>query len=299
MNKYLIIGIAALVLLGLGYFIGVGSKKPDSEKAIGKPVVQSHRSYQMKVISDVKNVELNKPLTFTYTIINDLGETLKDFAVAHEKIMHLIVVRQDLAHFQHLHPKVSRETGEFTIEIVFPAAGPYRLFPDFTPAKEVNPQLLPVTVFSDIVVGDTASYTAQPITPDTADKKTSTGYSITYLFPKPAALTTQKEVTYSLLIEKDGQPVTDLENYLGAKGHSVIIKERTLDYIHTHALEEGVEITQPMHGGEHVSKRQEAGRLGNQIDFATTFPEKGLYKIFTQFQHQDKVITTDYVIQVN
>jgi hypothetical protein len=37
----------------------------------------------------------------------------------------------------------------------------------------------------------------------------------------------------------------------------------------------------------------------NKIDFSTRFPETGIYKIFTQFQHNGKVITTDYVVRVN
>jgi hypothetical protein len=44
----------------------------------------------------------------------------------------------------------------------------------------------------------------------------------------------QNKITYSLVIEKDSKPVNDLENYVGAKGHSVIIKKGTLEYIHTH-----------------------------------------------------------------
>ena len=38
---------------------------------------------------------------------------------------------------------------------------------------------------------------------------------------------------------------------------------------------------------------------GPQIKFATTFPSQGIYKVFTQFQYEGKVITSDYSVEVN
>lgn len=38
---------------------------------------------------------------------------------------------------------------------------------------------------------------------------------------------------------------------------------------------------------------------GPDIKFATTFPEPGVYKIFTQFQHEGEVQTVDYIVKVN
>ena len=57
----------------------------------------------------------------------------------------------------------------------------------------------------------------------------------------------------------------------------MILKEGTLDFIHTHALEN-------------------TGK--DAVEFVTAFPTAGRYKIFTQFQHEGKVMTTDYVIEV-
>lgn len=119
------------------------------------------------------------------------------------------------------------------------------------------------------------------------------------MFPQADQIQAKREFTYSLLVEKDGQPVTNLENYLGAKGHSVIIRKKTLDYIHTYALNEDKGLEQAVHGGEHAAKQKEAFTQGNQIDFSITFPESGIYNIFTQFQHQGKIVTTDYVVNVN
>jgi hypothetical protein len=105
------------------------------------------------------------------------------------------------------------------------------------------------------------------------------------------------------MVNKNGQPVTNLENYLGALGHSVILKANTLDFIHTHALDGSVGQMPVMPGMDHsmeaMSNDMSMGEEnGPQIKFATTFPSSGIYKVFTQFQHQGKVITSDYVVLV-
>ena len=235
---------------------------------------QSHRSYEMEVVTNLDNVVPNKPIRITYKLKNDKGEIVKNFDVVHEKIMHFITVRHDLQYFQHLHPEFNPQTGEFTISATFPTDGPYRLFPDFTPSDE-NPQKLPVTAARDVEIGDLKKYKAESVLQDIQTSKSFQGYDVKFSFP--ASLKAQGELTYGLNISKDGALVTNLQTYLGALGHSVILKEKTLDFIHTHALE--------------------GKGAGPEIAFATTFPKKGVYRIFTQFQHEGKVVTTNYAIQ--
>ncbi len=285
MNRNIIVAFIAIVSLIIGTYVYLNSQKVSNEpQQTGRhgattisgghqQVVQSHRNYEIEVILDATNIRPNQPTKFSYKIKNDKGEVLKNYETVHEKIMHFIVVRKDLQYFQHLHPDFNQATGEFTVDITFPADGLYRVFPDFTPGED-NPQKLPVTVFHDISVGDKDRYKAQPVIPDTQLKKTVGEYQITYAFPTEVMM--RNEISYSLTMEKNGKPVTDLENYLGALGHSIILKMRTLDFIHTHA--------------------EEINIRGPKIKFSTSFPESGIYKIFTQFAHQGKVFTVDYVI---
>lgn len=265
------------------------------EEMNGRPVAQSHRSYEIEVTSKSDNINPNQPAVFKFKIKNDKGDTLKNYSVVHTKIMHFIIVRKDLQYFQHLHPDFDKDSGVYSIAVTFPADGPYRLFPDFTPAaSEDNPQQLTVTLNADVNVGDMNKYTAKPVIPDNNNLKTVNGYTINYDIPKE--LKSQTEISYSLNVEKNRQSISDLENYLGALGHGVILKEGTLDFIHTHAGEvkqaEGAKMD---HGSSMMNKDTSKGP---KIDFSTSFPESGRYKIFTQFQHAGKVITTDYVVTV-
>ena len=114
--------------------------------------IQSHRSYCMKSDSASKTYPVNTPSEYSFSIVDDQGSTLKDFEITHTKPMHVIIVRKDLAHFQHIHPQFNQETGQFTFtDLTFPADGMYRIFADFAPTggqKDSSGTSLPVTLFS-------------------------------------------------------------------------------------------------------------------------------------------------------
>lgn len=299
MRKYLIYTLI-IFLVGAGISFLYNSRNSSELKQShkmdamdGKTASQLEQSYEMEVTSKPAGIDPNQPAIFKYIVKNDKDEVLKNYSVVHEKIMHFIVVRRDLQYFQHLHPTFDKATGEYTIAVTFPADGPYRLFPDFTPAKsEDNPEQLTVTLNTDVNVGDMGKYKAQAVTPDTENAKNVNDYKVSYNLPNE--LKAEKEFSYNLAVEKNGKPVTDLENYLGALGHGVILSEGDLDFIHTHAGEVGQGDSAKMDHGAMTMEKETT--KGPKIDFSTTLPEKGVYKIFTQFQHEGKIITTDHVI---
>jgi hypothetical protein len=106
---------------------------PDG-RLTGTATHQSHRSYCLRAFTAVTNLRPGTPFDFTFDLVDDRGATLRQFQTVHEKIMHVIVVRQDLAQFQHVHPTYSAAEGRFTVhDLVLPSSAPYRLFADFTP----------------------------------------------------------------------------------------------------------------------------------------------------------------------
>jgi hypothetical protein len=74
------------------------------------------------------------------------------------------------------------------------------------------------------------------------------------------------------------QPINNLQSYLGAVGHVIIVSKDVEQYIHVHPEEEKA--------------------TGPDAKFMTTFPEKGVYKIWGQFQHEGKVFTVPFVVNV-
>ncbi len=297
MNKNTIIGIIAVaVILIAGVFVvSKTNKNPqvstnnqnavycgsDSELTSTQPI-QSHRNYCIKYNSDAVTFTPNTPAAFTFSIIDDEGNTLKDFDTVHEKTMHFIAVRKDLANFQHVHPEFNSTTGEFTLSnLTLPSDGEYRLFADFTPTGSMmgpNGMKLPVTISQDVRLGNMASYKPGPIGSPTSTE-TVDGYQFT-LTTTPQAPATGSENKLTFDIRQNGKPVTDLEKYLGALGHSVILSEGDLQFIHGHPVED-------------PSKPQTG-----KVNFMVDFPEVGKYKVFTQFQRSGKIMTTDFVVNV-
>lgn len=286
-NKSIIFGILAVVIIGGITLLATKNKSdmvgnvgvycsPDGTLSNTKPI-QSHRSYCLKTDSSGKTYAVNTSNEYSFSIVDDEGGTLKDFAITHTKPMHVIVVRKDLANFQHVHPEYDQTTGTFTLkDLTFPTDGQYRIFADFAPEGDMKDPMgapLVVTISEDVSVG--SDYTPQPIGSG-EQTKTFDGHQIS--FATNGALTTGMESMLMFNLSQNGKPVTDLEQYLGALGHSVILRESTLDFIHAHPIE-----------------------IANQngtVSFMVSFPEVGKYKVFTQFQRAGKVFVTDFVVSV-
>ncbi|MEK7673200.1 MAG: hypothetical protein AAB373_04925 [Patescibacteria group bacterium] len=221
--------------------------------------------YHVEVLTLPEQIIPNKEEKFEFQIITNNGEIQKVFEIMHEKLMHLVIVRKDLQEFQHLHPTIDPKTGIATANITFPTSGPYRMFFEFTPEYQSSITL-------DIDIGGNTSFQPQELEISKEATQKIGDYEVTYNFPK--IIKTNEEIEYSLEVQKNSQPVTDLENYLGAKGHSIILKEGSLIYVHTHP------------------------KNNEDLTFGTNFTEPGKYKIFTQFQHNGKIMRAEYVVEV-
>lgn len=278
-KKYVIPVVFIFVItLLLGFIF----KKPSSHSGADhtdQTTMEHGGNYMLEISSPSQNLQPNVLHRITFKVKNENGETLKNFEVVHEKILHLIVVRKDLQGFQHLHPTLDSSTGEFTIDISFDKPGPYSMYADFTPATfEENSQKMPSLATYELTIGDIKMYQAEKVAVNTSPVVNSGDYEVTYTIDPP----TEKGLRYILSIKKEGQPVKDLQPYLGAMGHSVLLNTKTLNYVHTHAGEKDV---------QKVSR-------GPNLFFSTKPLEKGTYKAFTQFQHEDNVITSEYVFEV-
>ena len=89
---------------------------------------------------------------------------------------------------------------------------------------------------------------------------------------------TESELT--LTVSRDGQPVMDLEPYLGALGHLVAIREGDLAYLHVHPLDE-------------------TEGAGGPMRFAVEVPTAGRYALFFDFSHGGVVRTASLLATAN
>jgi Cu+-exporting ATPase len=204
---------------------------------------------------------------------------------AHEADMHLIVVSQDLGYFQHIHPQRTGE-GRYEIEHTFPAGGSYLLYSEFELARTGDE----VHRFK-VSVGEGRGKPAD-LTPDLGVQEVD-GYTVS-IAPRSEhrEVIAGEAADFVVSIERSGQPVTDLEPYLGAASHVVVIDEGTREFAHVHS----VPGQDP--GGGSMGAHALPERFGPDLAFTHTFTEAGRYKVWAQFSHGGQVRTVSWVVEV-
>ncbi|NET61379.1 MAG: hypothetical protein F6K47_36210 [Symploca sp. SIO2E6] len=76
---------------------------------------------QAKLTAPAK-IKPNEPATLVIDIQDSEGKAVDDFEIFQEKIMHLIVVSDDLQFYDHILPEY-KEKGSFEVEATFPQPG--------------------------------------------------------------------------------------------------------------------------------------------------------------------------------
>lgn len=210
------------------------------------------------------------PGELRFRILDTAGDPVTEFVTAHDKDLHLIVVRSDGSLFRHVHPVLDESTGTWALPWEWTAAGSYRIFADFTPVGADAPALTLTRTVQ--VAGEFAPVEPQPTRIAHVD-----GFTVSLEGDLIAG--SAQELT--LAIAKDGTPVTGLEPYLGAFGHLVALRDGDLAYLHVHA--EGEE--------------PEAGETsGPDISFAAEAPTAGRYLLYLDFQVDGQVHTAEFVV---
>jgi hypothetical protein len=220
------------------------------------------------------------------------GEQVKKFEVVHEKQYHLFLISQDMDFFQHIHPQ-EQPDGTWTIDATFPKAGYYKVLSDFLPSGGSS-QFIARPLVTAGYTGDLEADSAH-LVPDTALTKTVDDITATVSYdPQQFIVGLYGHLTFHLRDAATGQPVTDLQTYLGAFGHTLIMSEDMLDYVHSHPLDI---LAQPDDdgGAPHFlippGADLEKIRGGPDVTFEGLMPKPGRYRAWTQFRRHDRIHT--------
>ena len=251
---------------------------------------------------------------WTIKILNaKSGAPVGDFETVHDKLMHLIVVKKDLSWFNHIHPK-HEGNGVFTVAATLPSGGDFKLYADYTPKggeQEVAQHEISaegVSAAAPKLVADkmTGAWMIKKVLAHPEGEPQAKGgaaYQVA-MMPMPAKLVAGKEAMLHFQIrDAKGKPIKDLQPYLGAMGHCVILSEDTESYLHSHPMEGGAkhDMSKMGDGKMDMSKMKESAPPksgGPDVMFHTTVPKAGLYKAWGQFMHKGKIITAAFVLNV-
>src|SRR5688500_13959555 len=243
-------------------------------------------NYNVNVQFDPATPQASKPTNFSLVVTEQkVGEPIRDFDIIHDKLMHLIIVnKEDLSHFAHIHPKLDRETGIFNIAHTFAKAGKYKMWIDVRP-KDGMQQIL--TAFAFNVEGEPIHSPAKIAHEQTRLKNVHAqgqSYQIA-LNCETEQLVVGRDIEMTFEIkDANGKPITNLEPLMAAGGHCVIIDADGREFLHVHPAEE-------VHDAVNW-------RGGPSVSFLANFPKPGLYRAWGQFQHEGRLLTADFTFEV-
>jgi hypothetical protein len=247
------------------------------------PAVINHN---VNVQFDPSTPQATKPNRLSLIVTEQkVGEPIKDFDIIHDKLMHLIIVnKEDLSHFAHIHPKLDIETGIFHITHTFAKAGKYKMWIDTKPKGGMQ-QILTALAFN---VEGQPIHSPSNITSDRTFEKevVSDGqtYQVTLNF-QGERLGVGKDIKMTFEIrDSNGNPISNLEPLMAAGGHCVIIDADGHEFLHVHPAEEVDDVA--------------SWRGGPSVSFLANFPKPGLYRAWGQFQHEGRLLTAEFTFEV-
>jgi putative copper resistance protein D len=241
--------------------------------------------------TEPSTITAGSPVKITVRMKDPGGRPLQGIAASHERILHMLIIGQDMRSFAHVHPEDTGPiTGEmlkkavFPLRFTFPRAGEYLVGVDFFAGDEFYSQVFRVSVAGRPAMGGPRT--------DLSRRRIFGEYTVT-LAISPMSIKAGEETSLRYVIEKDGKPVTDLGPYLGAAMHIAVVSDDLKRYIHAHGTVPG----EPHARHDHMHAVPPK-RFGPEIEADVVFPVKGIYTIFSQVKHGDKVLLFDFMVNV-
>lgn len=189
-----------------------------------------------------------------------------DFDVQHERLMHLFIVSDDLRFFAHEHPE-RVGPGAFRLTFRFPAGGRYRVYADVAP-KDAGAQVLTGEVLvSGLVVRDAP--------PAPAPRS-----AVSLALPEAGVPAGRTTTVVATVTDPNGAPARDLEPWLGAMGHLLLVSRDGSSFAHAHPDD----------------RIRGVGENG-AIPFLVRLPTPGVYKGWLQVQRGGRIDTMELEIE--
>jgi hypothetical protein len=220
-------------------------------------------------------VRAASPARLSFAIHGPDGKNITALEVVHERPMHLLIVSNDLAEFYHVHPQLT-PAGTFDVTHVFPNGGSYRMFVDYTPRDSGG-----VVDWHDLRVEGPAR-AAFRLVADAQPVKTAGPFRVTFAPDQPLVAGKDLRLRFRIGEAKTGAPVRNLQRYLGAWAHIMLVSEDLKDFIHAHPMEFGTP----------------NGPSPPVIEVATGFRRPGLYKLWIQIERNAVVTPVPFVFRV-
>ncbi|WP_409416599.1 heavy metal-binding domain-containing protein [Flavobacterium sp. PS2] len=225
------------------------------------------RVFDVKLSSNPEVIQAGKPTNLSISVTEDGKNVTMD--VVHEMKMHLLVMNEELTWFDHVHPKEQTD-GTYSVSETFPGGGKYLLFTDYKPVgASGNVKMMEVEVKG----------TPLDIPKMATEKLVSKVDNYTVTLTNGNDLKTDRGQLLKFTVEKGGKKLEekDIEQYLGASAHIVMVAKETKDFLHIHPISDK---NFPIYAETQVKKA-------------------GIYRMWVQFKIDGKLHTADFTVNVS
>ncbi|HEU0036143.1 MAG TPA: hypothetical protein VFQ53_36270 [Kofleriaceae bacterium] len=241
--------------------------KPEPPPAPEPATPKSTGPYSL-AITPKTELAAGKPLQLELELRDGAGQRVRALDVVHEKLVHLIVVSNDLGFFTHEHP-TRRDDGLLDQTLTLPSAGGYTVYADFTPTGGKN-----AVVSAELAIPGKAP-PAVKLAPVKLPAEAKQGaFTVALRTEKPLAAGGDTLLDFE--IRDANGVVTDLRDYLGAKGHCVILSADRAAYLHSHPM----------------------GTPDGKVRFHTIVPKPGTYKLWAEFRPRGEPLRVSFTLDV-
>jgi hypothetical protein len=217
----------------------------------------------LRLDASTTTLSKGKPVPIELRVLDRSGKPVTKFQPELTKLMHFILVRDDLTGYQHVHPTLGGD-GVFHINLTIPDAGRYRAVADIKTGGKLY------TLTANLTVPGKAK---RALYPAVAPSSTVSGFEVAL---EHGPIKAQAGAHLVFKVSRGGKPVTALQPYLGAYGHLVAFRMSNLAYAHVHPM----------------------GRQGNEISFHAVLAQPGYYRFFLQFRTGGEVYTAPFSVEV-
>ena len=237
---------------------------------------------QLQLPSDVR---AGVPTTVTATVVDAVtGEPVTDVTRSHEAWMHLIATRDDLGTFAHVHPEPTGRPGELDVEMTFPTPGRYIVNTEF----RLRGQMSDVHQRQIITVAGTTPARKALAVSDRAVEVDG----IRVQLGGEAVVGERSDLHFEFTDASTGRPVEDLQPFLAAAGHVVVMRADGSTFAHEHAEVEDED-------GRPVFATP-GQKFGPDLDVHAEFAAPGTYQLWGQFRLPDgDVLTVPFTVEAS
>ena len=321
--------VVAIVVTSL-FFVNIGvagqRTKHDSHK------VEKQVNLNVTLHTEPKMIEAGKSTTLMFKLSDEKGEPFTDLMVHHDRILHVLIVSENLQIVGHIHPEdfesrdiLAELDGTYTVHFTFPLAGRYILALDVMVADVEIAKYLYVDVSGAKKMTDISQdfrrekivnvYTEEggdrfTKAVDLADKNAKSKYYVKIDAPEKIKAGEMVHITYSFT--RDDKPIIDFVPFLDAPMHFAIVSTRLDGILHTHGTVPMDGKTPKMmkkdpHAGHNMKKPATTGhqhqgttpeKFGPSIMLMTKFQKAGVYQIIGQLKHKDQMLFPTFMVEV-